>query len=160
MNSFLIYTVSSALEAAASNYFDEILDQILLSKKCVLLRLLFEGGFYLRAASNTEFTVFLSKNGENFVISTLWQLLHSSVWKTKENYAEFWKVVRRRYKNFVHNFHHTTDTFQCGKRRTLLAFCICETKSLHKYFILFSKTLLSRNFDWVRVNFRTVRYAM
>ena len=57
MNSFLIYTVSSALEAAASNYFDEILDQILLSKKCVLLRLLFEGGFYLRAASNTEFTV-------------------------------------------------------------------------------------------------------
>ena len=49
--------VSSVLEAAASNYFDVILDQILLSKKCVLLRLLFEGGFYLRAASNTEFTV-------------------------------------------------------------------------------------------------------
>ena len=52
------YTVSSVLEAAASNYFDVILDQILLSKKCVLLRLLFEGGFYLRAASYTEFTVF------------------------------------------------------------------------------------------------------
>ena len=51
-------TVSSVLEAAACNYFDEILDQILLSKKCVLLRLLFEGGFYLRAASNTEFTVY------------------------------------------------------------------------------------------------------
>ena len=50
-------TVSSVLEAAASDYFDVILDQILLSKKCVLLWLLFEGGFYLRAASNTEFTV-------------------------------------------------------------------------------------------------------
>ena len=43
--------------AAASNYFDVIFDQILLNRKCVLLRLLFEGGFYLRAASNTEFTV-------------------------------------------------------------------------------------------------------
>ena len=51
-------TVSSELEAAASNFFDKILAQNLLSKKCVLLRLLFEGGFYLRAASNTEFTVF------------------------------------------------------------------------------------------------------
>ena len=28
------------------------------SKKWILLRLLFEGGFYLRAASNTGFTVF------------------------------------------------------------------------------------------------------
>ena len=45
-------TVSSELEAAASNFFDEILVQNLLSKNCVLLRLLFEGGLYLRAASN------------------------------------------------------------------------------------------------------------
>ena len=44
-------------EAAASNYFHEIFGQDLLSKKWVLLRLLFEGGFYLRAASNTGFTV-------------------------------------------------------------------------------------------------------
>ena len=55
-----IFTVSSVLEAAASNYFDIIFDQILLSKKCVLLRLLFEGGFYLRAASNTDDTVNIS----------------------------------------------------------------------------------------------------
>ena len=50
-------TVSTVLEAAASIYFDVILEQILLSKKCVLLRLLFEGGFYSRAASNTDDTV-------------------------------------------------------------------------------------------------------
>ena len=57
-----VTTVSSVLEAAASNYFDVIFDQILLNRKCVLLRLLFEGGFYLRAASNTEFTVYVSKD--------------------------------------------------------------------------------------------------
>ena len=50
-------TVKPVLEAAASNYFDEIFAQNLLSKNCILLRLLFEGGFYLRAASNTGFTV-------------------------------------------------------------------------------------------------------
>ena len=38
-------TVSSVLEAAATNFFDVILEQFLLSKKSVLLRLLFEGGF-------------------------------------------------------------------------------------------------------------------
>ena len=51
-------TVKPVIEAAASNYFHEIFGQDLLSKKWVLLRLLFEGGFYLRAASNTGFTVF------------------------------------------------------------------------------------------------------
>ena len=50
-------TVKPVLEAAASNNFDEIFAQNLLSKNCILLRLLFEGGFYLRAASNTGFTV-------------------------------------------------------------------------------------------------------
>ena len=52
-----LHTVESVLVAAASNHFDEIFDQNLLSKKWILLRLLFEGGFYLRAASNTGFTV-------------------------------------------------------------------------------------------------------
>ena len=52
------YTVKPVLEAAVSNYFDEIFAQNLLSKNCILLRLLFEGGFYLRAASNTDDTVF------------------------------------------------------------------------------------------------------
>ena len=50
-------TVKSVLEAAASNHFDVIFGHNLLSKKSVLLRLLFEGGFYLRAASNTDDTV-------------------------------------------------------------------------------------------------------
>ena len=50
-------TVKSVLEAAASNHFDEFFGQNLLSKKLDLLRLLFEGGFYLRAASNTDDTV-------------------------------------------------------------------------------------------------------
>ena len=52
-------TVESVLVAAASNHFDEIFDQNLLSKKWILLRLLFEGGFYLRAASNTDYTVII-----------------------------------------------------------------------------------------------------
>ena len=52
-----IHTVKSVLVAAASNHFDEIFDQNLLSKKWILLRLLFEGGFYSRAASNTDDTV-------------------------------------------------------------------------------------------------------
>ena len=51
------HTVSSEIEAAASNYFGNFFGQNLLSKNCVLLRLLFEGGFYLRAASISEFTV-------------------------------------------------------------------------------------------------------
>ena len=52
-----IHTVKSVLEAAASNHFDEFFGQNLLGKKLGLLRLLFEGGFYLRAASNTDDTV-------------------------------------------------------------------------------------------------------
>ena len=44
-----VSTVDSELEAAASNYFDEIFAQDLLSKNCVLLRLLLKGGFYFRA---------------------------------------------------------------------------------------------------------------
>ena len=39
-------TVNSILETAASIHFDEIFAQNLLSKKIILLRLLFEGGFY------------------------------------------------------------------------------------------------------------------
>ena len=63
------YTVKPVLEAAASNYFDEIFAQNLLSKNCILLRLLFEGGFYLRAASNTGFTVgFYYNDDEGFFL--------------------------------------------------------------------------------------------
>ena len=51
-------TVFPLLEAAASNSFEEILAQNLLSKNWVLLRLLFKGGFYLRAASNKGSTVY------------------------------------------------------------------------------------------------------
>ena len=39
-------TVNSILETAASVLFDRIFAQNLLSKKFILLRLLFEGGFY------------------------------------------------------------------------------------------------------------------
>ena len=49
--------VKTLLQAAASNLFDVIFGQNLQSKKLVLQRLLFEGGFYLRAASNNVFTV-------------------------------------------------------------------------------------------------------
>ena len=65
----LLNTVSSEIEAAASNYFDDFFGQNLLSKNCVLLRLLFEGGFYLRAASNTDDTVY----GESFIFN--WAIL-------------------------------------------------------------------------------------
>ena len=53
----MINTVLPLLKAAASNYFDEFFAQNLLSKKCILVRLLFEGGFYSRAASNNGNTV-------------------------------------------------------------------------------------------------------
>ena len=56
-NSCIVHTVKSVLVAASSNHFDRIFDQNLLSKKWILLRVLFEGGFYLRAASNTDDTV-------------------------------------------------------------------------------------------------------
>ena len=53
----LKYTVKSLFAAAATIHFGEILVQILLSKNYVLLRLLFKGGYYLRAATNNDFTV-------------------------------------------------------------------------------------------------------
>ena len=56
-------TVLPLLEAAASNSFDKILAHNLRSKNCVLLRLLFKGGFYLRAASN-RVAHFLVENQE------------------------------------------------------------------------------------------------
>ena len=43
--------------AAATIGFDEIFPQNLLSKNCFLLRPLFKGGYYLRAATNKDFTV-------------------------------------------------------------------------------------------------------
>ena len=58
-------TVESVLVAAASIHFDEIFGQNLLSKNWVLLRLLFEGGFYLRAASNTDDRVGINKIGNS-----------------------------------------------------------------------------------------------
>ena len=51
-------TVKLLFAAAATIHFDEILVQNLLSKNCVLLRPLFKGGYYLRAATNKDFTVF------------------------------------------------------------------------------------------------------
>ena len=51
-------TVKSLFAAAATIHFDEILVQNLLSKNYVLLRLLFKGGYYLRAATNNDFTVY------------------------------------------------------------------------------------------------------
>ena len=58
MLNILSNTVLPLLEAAASNYFDELFAQNLLSKRCILVRLLFEGGFYSRAASNNGNTVY------------------------------------------------------------------------------------------------------
>ena len=51
-------TVKSLFVAAATIGFDEIFRQNLLSKNCFLLRPLFKGGYYLRAATNKDFTVF------------------------------------------------------------------------------------------------------
>ena len=51
------YTVKTQFVAAATIHFHEIFAQNLLSKNCVLLWLLFEGGSYLRAATNCVFTV-------------------------------------------------------------------------------------------------------
>ena len=56
-------TVKSLFAAAATIHFDEILVQNLLSKNYVLLRLLFKGGYYLRAATNNDFTVHIWKLG-------------------------------------------------------------------------------------------------
>ena len=49
-------TVKSLFVAAATIEIDEFLAQNLLSKNYVLLRLLFKGGYYLRAATNKDFT--------------------------------------------------------------------------------------------------------
>jgi len=59
-------TVKSLFAAAATIHFDEILVQNLLSKNYVLLRLLFKGGYYLRAATNNDFTVFSIVNIRQF----------------------------------------------------------------------------------------------
>ena len=44
--------------AAATIGFDEIFPQNLISKNYFLLRPLFKGGYYLRAATNKDFTVY------------------------------------------------------------------------------------------------------
>ena len=49
--------VKSLFVAAVTIKIDEFLDQNLLKKNCVLLRLLFKSGYYLRAATNKDFTV-------------------------------------------------------------------------------------------------------
>ena len=51
-------TVKSLFVAAATIEIDDFLAQNLLSKNYVLLRLLFKGGYYLRAATNKDFTVY------------------------------------------------------------------------------------------------------
>ena len=55
-------TVKSLFVAAATIGFDEIFAQNLLSKNCFLLRPLFKGGYYLRAATNKDFTVYRLKD--------------------------------------------------------------------------------------------------
>ena len=52
------YTVESLFVAAATTKIGNFLAQYLLSKICVLLRLPFKGGYYSRAATNKDFTVF------------------------------------------------------------------------------------------------------
>ena len=51
------YTVKSLFVAAATIEIGKFLAQNLLSKISFLLRLLFKGGYYLRAATNKDFTV-------------------------------------------------------------------------------------------------------
>ena len=51
------FTVKSLFVAAATIKIGKFLAQYLLSKIYVLLRLLFKGGYYLRAATNKDFTV-------------------------------------------------------------------------------------------------------
>ena len=57
MRFIVLYTVKSLFVAAATIDFDENFPQNLLSKNWFLLRLLFKGGYYLRAAINKDFTV-------------------------------------------------------------------------------------------------------
>ena len=52
-----VFTVKSLFVAAATIKIGNFLAQNLLSKIWVLLRLLFKGGYYLRAATNKDFTV-------------------------------------------------------------------------------------------------------
>ena len=58
MDALISTTAKSLFVAAATIDFDEVLVQILLNKNCVLLRPLFKGGYYLRAATIKDFTVF------------------------------------------------------------------------------------------------------
>ena len=53
-------TVKSLFVAAATIEIDDFLAQNLLSKNYVLLQLLFKGGYYLRVATNKDFTVYLT----------------------------------------------------------------------------------------------------
>ena len=55
---FLGITVKSLFVTAAAIEIDEFLAQNLLSKNHILLRLLFKGGYYLKAATNKDFTVY------------------------------------------------------------------------------------------------------
>ena len=50
-------TVKSLFVTAAAIEIDEFLAQNLLSKNHILLRLLFKGGYYLKVATNKDFTV-------------------------------------------------------------------------------------------------------
>ena len=52
--------VKSLFVAAATIEIDDFLAQNLLSKNYVLLQLLFKGGYYLRVATNKDFTVYLT----------------------------------------------------------------------------------------------------
>ena len=56
---FFYFVVESLFVAAATIEIDEFFAQNLLSKNCVLLRLLFKGGYYLRAATNKDFTAYV-----------------------------------------------------------------------------------------------------
>ena len=53
-----VQTVKSLFFAAATIEIGKFLAQYLLNKICVLLRRLFKGSYYLRVATNKDFTVY------------------------------------------------------------------------------------------------------
>ena len=84
-------TVLPLLQATASNYSDEFFAQHLLSKKCILVRLLFEGGFYSRAASNNGNTVVWILKGYCKELICFWDLKSCK-------FKKAWVLVKRTHK--------------------------------------------------------------
>ena len=83
------YTVKSLFVAAATISFDEIFRQNVLSRNCFLLRPLFKGGYYSRAATNKDFTVYCQKTS-SFVEEPEYFLEWS--WKLQDSIQRFFVV--------------------------------------------------------------------